>query len=125
MDNILIFGKDQAEHDQRLLAVLPRIEEAGATPNPQKCVIGMTKLTFLGHVINFDGIRADLEKMAAITEMSPPTSVPELRRFMGMVNHLGKVTPNLAKLMQPHFVSYSVSLEPGCGISLSPGHSSW
>ena len=31
----------------------------------------------------------------------PPTSVPELRRIMGMINQLGKFTPNLAELTQP------------------------
>ena len=33
--------------------------------------------------------------------MSAPTTVPELRRFLGMVNQLGKFTPNLAELTQP------------------------
>ena len=35
MDDVLIFRKDQAEHDRRLEAALKRIEEAGATLNPQ------------------------------------------------------------------------------------------
>ena len=34
-------------------------------------------------------------------KMNHPTSVPELRRFMGMVNQLGKFSPNLAELTQP------------------------
>ena len=38
MDDVLVHGKDQAEHDQRLTAVLKRIESAGATLNPDKCV---------------------------------------------------------------------------------------
>ena len=33
--------------------------------------------------------------------MGPPSSIPELRRFLGMANHLGKFTPNLAQLSQP------------------------
>lgn len=33
--------------------------------------------------------------------MKPPTNVSELRRFMGMVNQLGKFTSNLAELTQP------------------------
>ena len=36
MDDVLIFGRDQAEHDRRLEAVLTRIEKAGVTLNPQK-----------------------------------------------------------------------------------------
>lgn len=33
--------------------------------------------------------------------MAAPRSVPELRRFLGMVNQLGKFTPHLAELTQP------------------------
>ena len=101
MDDVLIFGKDQAEHDERLEAALRRIEEAGATLNPQKCEFRKSKLTFLGHVIDKDGITADPEKTEAIVRMSPPTNVPELRRFLGMANQLGKFTPNLAEITQP------------------------
>ena len=84
MDDVLIFGKDQAEHDEQLEAALRRIEEAGATLNPQKCEFRKPKLIFLGHVIDKDSITADPEKTEAIVRMSPPTNVPELRRFLGM-----------------------------------------
>lgn len=33
--------------------------------------------------------------------MSPPSNIPELRRFLGMVNQLGKFIPNLAEMTQP------------------------
>ena len=101
MDDILVFGKDQSEHDTGLSAVLTRIQEAGATLNQEKCEFGKTTLKFLGHIIDTTGIRADPDKTAAIMEMAPPTTIPELRRFMGMVNQLGKFTPNLAQLTQP------------------------
>ena len=52
-------------------------------------------------MIGPEGIQADPEKTEAIVRMSASTSVPELRRFMGMVNQLGKFTPNLAELTQP------------------------
>ena len=58
-------------------------------------------IKFLGHVIDQTGIRADPEKTLAIQEMKPPTTVSELRRFLGMVNQLGKFTSNLAQLTQP------------------------
>ena len=101
MDDILVFGKTQSEHDQHLEAVLRRIEEANVMLSPQKCEFSKTKLTFLGHVIDAGGIRADPEKSKAIVDMSLPTSLSELRRFLGMANQLGKFTPNLAELTQP------------------------
>ena len=101
MDDILIFGKNQIEHDERLEAVLNRIQDANGTLNPPKCEFSKSKLTFLGHVIDSDGIRADPAKTQAIVKMSPPSNATELRRFLGMANQLGKFTPNLAQLSQP------------------------
>ena len=101
MDVVLVFGKDQKEHDTPLTAVLKRIEASGATLNPQKCEFSCKTLKFLGHLVDAEGVRADPSKTAAIREMSPPTNVPELRRFMGMVNQIGKFSQNLATLTQP------------------------
>ena len=101
MDDILVFGHNKAEHDARLLAALQRIKSAGATLNTQKCEFSQISITFLGHKIDHTGIQADPEKTKAIREMDPPTTVSELRRFLGMVNQLGKFTPQLAHLTQP------------------------
>ena len=101
MDDVLVFGRDQTEHDTRLTAILKRIESAGATLNPDKCKFSRKTLKFLGHILDEDGIRADPEKTTAIREMKPPTNISEIRRFMGMVNQLGKFSKNLATLTQP------------------------
>ena len=101
MDDVLVFGKDKEEHDERLMAALKRIEAAGATLNPSKCEFRKQQLKFLGHLVDGEGIRADPNKTSAITEMKPPTNISELRRFMGMINQLGKFSHNLADLTQP------------------------
>ena len=101
MDDVLIFGCTEAEHDVRLNEVLRRVEAAGATLNKEKCSFGLERLKFLRHIIDKDGISADPEKVAAITQMKQPANVPELRRFMGMTNQLGKFSPRIAELTQP------------------------
>ena len=101
MDDVLIFGRSQKEHDDRLTNVLKRIQTAGITLNPSKCEFSRCQLKFLGHLIDGQGIRADPEKTAAIQEMPPPTNVSELRRVMGMINQLGKFSSRIADLSQP------------------------
>ena len=101
MDDILIFRKDQNEHDTRLTAALERIQAAGVTLNKEKCEFNKTSLTFLGHSIDEKGISPDPHKTAAISKMASPKSTTELRRFMGMVNQLGKFSPRLAELSKP------------------------
>jgi len=48
IDDILIYGRTQAEHDQRLLAVLSHICKAGLTLNREKCVFNTISINFLG-----------------------------------------------------------------------------
>lgn len=71
MDDVLVFSRDDAEHNQQLEAVLRRVEEAGATLNLSKCEFNRNTLTFLGNVIDANGIRADPSKTEAIREMQP------------------------------------------------------
>jgi len=101
IDDVLVFGSTKEEHDKRLAAVLRRIKEAGATLNKTKCEFNRTSVKYLGHLINKNGIRADPEKTTAITQMEPPQSVTDLRRFMGLVNQLGKFSPLIADISQP------------------------
>lgn len=98
IDDVIVFGSNQEEHDARLGATLRHIT---ITLNMEKCAFCKTSLKFLGHIIDQDGIRADPDKTAAIQRMETPKNITDLRRFMGMVNQLGKFSPNISDLNQP------------------------
>ena len=100
-DDIIIWGRNKEEHDENLRKVMDRILESGLKLNKKKCVFGVTQMTFLGHVVSAEGIKADPEKVKAIVEMSAPKNVNELQRFMGMINYVGKFLPNLAEIAAP------------------------
>jgi hypothetical protein len=99
--HVLIFGATRQEHDTCLTAVLQRLEAAAATLNLATCEFHKPSIKFLGHIVSKEGIRADPEKTLAITNMEPPQSVSDLRRFMGLVNQLGKFSPRIADISQP------------------------
>ena len=101
IDDILVHGPDQSMHDQRLKAVLDRLQSRGVTLNREKCSFNQRRLKFLGHMIDGQGISADPDKIAALRDMEPPSNLSELRRFLGMTTQLGKFSPNLADLTQP------------------------
>ena len=101
IDDILIFGNTPDEHDSRLQAALEQIKAAGITLNGEKCKFSQPRITFLGHVIDKQGISPDPRKTAAISAMKPPSSITELRRFMGMVNQMSKFSPNIAQISKP------------------------
>ena len=95
--NILIFGRDRAEHDERLFATLNKIQNAGVMLNAEKYKFWCDQIKFLGHVISKNGVTPDPAKTAAIKEMEAPTNSNELCRFVGTVNQLEKFSPHLAE----------------------------
>ena len=56
---------------------------------------------FIGHKIDKNGISDDPNKIVAVLKMETPKTRTELRRFLGMVNQLGKFSPCLADLSKP------------------------
>ena len=100
MDDILVHGSDQEEHNRRVRATLHRLQAAGITLN-EKCEFSMTSMRFLGSIIDEQRIHPDPMKTKAISEFPPPHNVKDLQRFMGMVNHLGKFIPQLADISEP------------------------
>ena len=101
MDDIIIFGESSEEHDARVRAVFRRLEDNGVTLNFEKCEFAKSSITYLGHVVSADGIRADPSKVRAIKQMQQPKDVGDIRRFLGMANQLGKFIPNLSTVTQP------------------------
>lgn len=47
MDDVLVYGNTQAQHDTRLLAVLGRLQEAGVTLRGEKCEFSKEHVKFL------------------------------------------------------------------------------
>ena len=94
IDDILIHGSTQEEHDQRLAAVLGRLQQAKVTLNQAKCEFSKSQVKFLGQILDSSGVQPDPDKVEAIQAMKAPTNVAEVKRFLGMINQLSKFTPN-------------------------------
>ena len=58
-------------------------------------------ISFLGHLINDKGMSQDPFKATAIAKLSQPTTVTQLRRFLGMINQMSKFSLNLSQISQP------------------------
>lgn len=97
-DDVIVFGKTQAEHDQALQAVFERFADKGLTLNKAKCEFNQTKLTFFGFVFSSHGISPDPQKVEAIHNATPPSSVKGVRSFLGMATYCAKFIPNFSDL---------------------------
>ena len=89
-----MFWSLQMEHDAHLDSFLRRCQEKGLKLNAEKMEIQLNKISFMGHWITENGLHSDPEKVRAIMDMPPPTNLEELRRYLGVVNYLGKFLPN-------------------------------
>lgn len=96
MDDFMIYGATEAEHDESLNEVLKRLESLNMKINEKKSLLSVEEVTFLGYLVGINGIRPTNEKVQAILNLNPPSNVPELRSLLGLVNFLGKFLPNLS-----------------------------
>ena len=98
-DDFLNYGKTVEEHDNRLNQVLQRFKDKKVTLN--KSFFKVKQVEFLEHHISPDGVRPLTSMISAITDYPTPTTLTELRRFMGMAQQLLKFTNQLATAAEP------------------------
>ena len=66
IDDILLSGRNQKEHDETMEAVLKRLSEVGLVVNKEKCAWNRSSVTFLGHIISEKGVAPVLSKIDAM-----------------------------------------------------------
>ena len=89
VDNILVSGITQEEHDG-LMAVLTRLSKAGITLGLEKREINKRSVKFLSQLVDEDEVKPDPNELHAIQQMKTPSTVSELRQFLGIVNQQSK-----------------------------------
>ena len=78
MDDIVVFTKTFDEHVTALEEVLNRLEAAGVTLKPSKCVIASDRVEFLGYELSSDGIKPQKRVTHAIDCFHTPNSRKEV-----------------------------------------------
>ena len=101
IDDILIWGKSEAEHDQTLEQVLQKCIELNITLNKDKCVFKLPEVGYLGHITACEGVKPVPEKTRAIRDMPAPTDRKGVERLLGTINYLPKFLPNMSFITEP------------------------
>ena len=78
MDDILVWGHTEKEHDERIEAVRDRIRKYGLMMNQEKCVVKKNAITFLGEELSEEGITPSQDR---ISIKSFPATDKQLIRF--------------------------------------------
>ncbi|XP_046858591.1 uncharacterized protein K02A2.6-like [Xenia sp. Carnegie-2017] len=101
MDDILVWGTTEKEHDERIINVLNRAREINLKLKKEKTKVKVTSVDYMGHKITSDGLQSDPEKIKAIVNMPIPKDKKDLQRFLGMVQYLAKFIPYLSEMASP------------------------
>ena len=101
LDDIILFSRTIEEHLERLIRVLGRLRSAGFKLKSEKCSLMQKSISFLGHVVSGDGIATDPEKIKVVSEWPIPTSVKEVRSFLGLAGYYRRFVKGYAGIAAP------------------------
>ena len=94
-------NSSQEEHTRHLHQLFKQLTQYGVVVSPSKCEFGATSQSFLGHVIDKDGVRPLLEKVKSIIDYPVPKSLRKLREFHGLINFYQRFFSRCAETAQP------------------------
>ena len=101
IDDILIYSENEADHTEHLRIVLSRLREHKLYAKFSKCEFWLSKVPFLGHILSRDGISVDPSKVQEVMDWKAPTSVHEVRSFLGLAGYYRRFIPDFSKIAKP------------------------
>ena len=101
IDDILIYSRSKEEHEQHLRVVLQILREKRLYAKFKKCEFWLSSVSFLGHVVSKDGVSVDSTKVSAIVDWPRPTSVTDVRSFLGLVGYYRQFVEGFSRIALP------------------------
>ena len=101
IDDILVYSKNKEEHEKHLRVVLQTLKEHQLFAKLKKCELWLDQISFLGHVVSKDGISVDPDKVEALLSWKRPTTMFEVRSFLGMPEYYRCFIEGFSKISLP------------------------
>jgi len=103
-DDILVYGCGNTEaeaivdHDKNLFNLLTRAREKNLEFNKSKLKLKQKLVSYMGHLLTPEGVKADPAKVKAIVDMPVPHDVTSVQLLLGYVNYLSRFLPRLSHI---------------------------
>lgn len=101
LDDILVINDTFNSHVKLVGEVLEALAGNGMRVNRDKCEWVRSEVEYLGHVVSEHGVRKTDAYVKQIAEYPRPTTVGEMRSFLGLVNFQRKFLPHASSLQKP------------------------
>ena len=101
IDDILVYSRDEQEHEQHLKIVLQTLREKKLYAKLSKCYFLLNEVSFLGHIMSAEGIRVDPAKIETVVNWKPYRSVTEVRSFLGLAGYYRRFVKRFSIIASP------------------------
>jgi hypothetical protein len=101
IDDILIYSKNDSDHEEHLRLVLQKLRDNQLCAKFSKCEFWLDEVPFLGHIICNGEISVDPAKVREIVGWKIPSSVMEIRSFLGLAGYYQCFIEGLSKIAKP------------------------
>ncbi|GBG84566.1 hypothetical protein CBR_g38848 [Chara braunii] len=101
MDDILVYSETYHGHAQHIELTLGAMRDARFKIALEKSGLFLSEISFLGYVVTRGGLWPDSRKVAAVREAPVPTSLTQVRAFLGLASYYRRFIKGFAAIARP------------------------
>ncbi|GJX31560.1 putative reverse transcriptase domain-containing protein [Tanacetum coccineum] len=101
IDYILIYSKNKKEHEGHLKLILRLLKKEELFAKFSKCEFWLSKVQFLGHVIDSEGIHVDPAKIKSDKDWASPKTPTKIHQFLGLAGYYRRFIEGFSKIAMP------------------------
>ena len=101
LDDIIVYSDTLEDHERHLRLALQRLREQRLCAKLSKSALCQTEVEFLGHYVGRDGLRVMEDKVDAVRDWPVPTTIRELRAFLGLAGYYRRFVKGFSEIALP------------------------